>query len=188
MIQSQQCSYGQWLPHGVTMWDPHEKYGVDCKSVNIFQSVFWRKAPGKRMACIAAQSACYIGPELQNCPRWLEEGAKGVLVYMDQKTVALVRGLHWCKTALHWCKRLLGGHLFSRQRKKNLLHLLLTTLGNFEVSGLCSRHSGSQGLHWFVAHIGAKYPVFGSRLPGTNAQVPGSPHDLIRKRASYLLG
>ena len=51
-------------------------------------------------------------------------------------------GLHWCKTGLHWCKRLLGD-LFSRWLK-HLLHPLVATLGNSQVSGLCSRHSGSQ--------------------------------------------
>ena len=30
-------------------------------------------------------------PEPQNCPKWLGEGAKGVLVYADQKRVALVQ-------------------------------------------------------------------------------------------------
>ena len=51
------------------------------------------------------------------------------------------RGLHWCKTGLHWCKRLSGDSLSSWS--EHLLHLLLTTLGNLEVSDPCSRHSGS---------------------------------------------
>ena len=52
------------------------------------------------------------------------------------------RGLHWCKTGSYWCKRPLG-HRFSKW-PKHLLHPLLTTLGNYEASGLCSRHSRSQ--------------------------------------------
>ena len=36
-------------------------------------------------------SACYRGPSPQNCPKWLGEGTKGVLVCVDQKRVALVQ-------------------------------------------------------------------------------------------------
>ena len=63
---------------------------------------------------------------------------KKVFVYVDQSL------LHWCKRGLHlhWCKRLLGDHFSSWP--KHLLHPLLTTLGKSEVSGLCSRHLGSQ--------------------------------------------
>ena len=57
--------------------------------------------------------------------------------------------LHWCKRELHrcqtgfgWCKKLLGD--LCPLGPRHLLHPLLTTLGTFEVSGPCSRHSGSQ--------------------------------------------
>ena len=56
--------------------------------------------------------------------------------------------LHWCKRELHRCKtglrckRLLGD--LCSLGPKHLLHPLLTTLGTFQVSGPCSRHSGPQ--------------------------------------------
>ena len=50
------------------------------------------------------------------------------------------RGLHWCKTGLHWCKRLLGDPFCNWP--KHLLHPLLTTLGNFEVSASVAGTSG----------------------------------------------
>ena len=62
-------------------------------------------------------------------------------MYVDQKRVALVQNRE-NKTGLHWCKRLLGDPFSGSP--KHLLHPLLTTLGNFKASGLCSRHLGSQ--------------------------------------------
>ena len=42
-------------------------------------------------AGFATPAACYRGPKPQNCPKCLGEGAKGVLVYVGQKPVALVQ-------------------------------------------------------------------------------------------------
>ena len=44
-----------------------------------------------RCAMFATPSACYRAPKSQNFPKWLGEGAKGVLVYADQKPVRLVQ-------------------------------------------------------------------------------------------------
>ena len=63
---------------------------------------------------------------------------------MVQERVPKVFWRMWTKRLLHWCKRLLAEH-FSNW-PKHLLHPLLTTLGNVEVSGLCSRYSGSQAI------------------------------------------
>ena len=82
-----------------------------------------------------------------------KQGAKGVW-RMWTKIL-----LHWCKRGLHWCKTRSGDHLSSQS--KHLLRPHLTTLGTFEVSDPCSRHSGSQfykmaapilrapGIFWF---------------------------------------
>ena len=40
---------------------------------------------------VETRSACYRGPEAQKCPKWLREGAKDVLVHVDQNLVALVQ-------------------------------------------------------------------------------------------------
>ena len=92
---------------------------------------------------IATPSACYRSPKPQSCPKWLGEGAKRLL---DPGSKVLLhwckRELHRCKTGFRWCKRLLGD--LCSLGPKHLLHPLLTTLGTFEVSGPCSRHSGSQ--------------------------------------------
>ena len=50
----------------------------------------------------ATRSACYRGRKPQSCPKWLGEGAKGVLVYVDKSL------LRWCKRGWYQCKRLLG--------------------------------------------------------------------------------
>ena len=51
-------------------------------------------------------------------------------------------GCTGAKKGLHWCKGLLGDPFSSLS--EHLLHPLLTTLGNFEASGPCSRHLGSR--------------------------------------------
>ena len=84
------------------------------------------------------------GPEPQKCPKWLGEGAKGVLDQWRQSPLALCkRELHRCKTGFRWCKRLLGD-LCSLTPKTHLLHPLLTTLGNFEVRGPVAGTPGSE--------------------------------------------
>ena len=103
-------------------------------------------------AFLETQSACYRGPKPQQCPKWLGEGAKGVLAHGPKNLWHWYkRGLHWCKTGLHWCKTL-SQDLFSSW-SKHLLHPLLTTLGTLEVSDPCSRHSGSQDVSARVAHF-----------------------------------
>ena len=101
--------------------------------------------PPFKPACVATPSACYRGPKPQTCPKWLGEGAKGLL---DSGSKVLLhwckRELHRCKTGFRWCKRLLGD--LCSLGPKHLLHPLLTTLSTLEVSGPCSRHSGSQCL------------------------------------------
>ena len=63
------------------------------------------------------------------------KGLKGLLHWCK-------RELHGCKTGFWWCKRLLGD--LCTLAPKHLWHPFRTTLGTFEVSGPCSRHSGSQ--------------------------------------------
>ena len=109
----------------------------------IYQGVVLFLACMGKDTSFATPSACYRGPKPQKCPKWLGEGAKGLL---DPGSKVLLhwckRELHRCKTGFRWCKRRLGD-LWSLG-PKHLLHPLLTTLGTFEVSGPCSRHSGSQ--------------------------------------------
>ena len=103
---------------------------------------------------------CYRGPKPQKCPKWLGEGAKGLL---DPGSKVRLhwrkRGLHRCKTGFGWCKRLLGD--LCSLGPKHLLHPLLTTLGTFGVSGPCSRHSGSQPYSYQVGRHGGVESTFG---------------------------
>ena len=87
---------------------------------------------------VATPSACYRGPkpQPQKCPKWLGEGAKGVL---DPGRKGLPRV--FCTVQLSFAP---VQEDFCTLGPKDLLHPLLTTLGTFEVSGRCSRHSGSQ--------------------------------------------
>ena len=94
-------------------------------------------------ARFATRGACYRGWKPQNCPKWLGEGAKGVLVHVDQKPVALVQTrVTLVQNRVALVQETLGRPFL--QLAKHILHPLLTTLGNFEVSCLCSRHLGSQ--------------------------------------------
>ena len=87
-------------------------------------------------------------PETKNSQKVVRRGCKrsfGPRAPMASGTGAK-RELHLCKTRFwcHWCKRHLGD-LWSLGPKQ-LLRPLLTTLGTFEASGPCGRHSGSQCL------------------------------------------
>ena len=63
---------------------------------------------------------------------------KGVFAHVGQKPVALVQNRVGCIGARDSWETPFSSW------PKHLLRPLLTTLGNLEVSGLCSRHSGSQ--------------------------------------------
>ena len=84
-------------------------------------------------------------PKPQKCPKWLGEGAKGVLMSWRDglPRVSCTSATLICTSAteVHQCSRRLV-----HMRQKHLLHPLLTTLGTFGVSDPCSRHSGSQRL------------------------------------------
>ena len=81
-----------------------------------------------------------------NSPKWLGEGAKGVLVYVGQKPVRLVQK-EGCTGAKQGCTGARDSwETLSATGQNTFLHPLLTILQNYEVSGLCSRHSGSQSL------------------------------------------
>ena len=45
----------------------------------------------KAIFCLNRFLGWYTGPKAQQCQKWLGESAKGVLVYVDQKHVALVQ-------------------------------------------------------------------------------------------------
>ena len=97
------------------------------------------KVPGTEARCL-------------KLPKVLRRGCKRCFGVCGPKAccTGAKEGCPWCKTGLHWCKRLLGNY-FSRW-PNHLLYPHLTTLGNFEVSGLCSRHSGSQYITTFRLH------------------------------------
>ena len=133
---------------------------------------FWRDIPGvpeklTKKVCVtflapilATPSACYRGPKPQKCPKWLGEGAKGLLDPGSKVRLHWCkRGLHRCKTGFGWCKRLLGD--LCSLGPKHLLHPLLTTLGTFGVSGPCSRHSGSQPYSYQVGRHSGVESAFG---------------------------
>ena len=86
-------------------------------------------------------SACYRGPKPQ-LPKVVRRGCKRCL-YVDQKPAALVRErVTLVQNGDALVQETLGRSFL--QLAKTPLNPLLTTLGSFEVSGLCSRHSGSQ--------------------------------------------
>ena len=51
------------------------------------------------------RSACYRGPRIQKCPKWLREGAKGVLTSRRKRSPESV--LHQCNPILHQCNPIL---------------------------------------------------------------------------------
>ena len=91
---------------------------------------------------LEARSACYRGPKPQKYPMLLGEGAKGVLVHVDQKPLALVQE----RVALVQNRVTLVQDTLGRpslQLVNHLLHPLLTTLGTFESRTLVA---GTPGL------------------------------------------
>ena len=64
-----------------------------CGAVGVVEIVFIQGSAITVVSAssVATRSACYRGPKPQDCPKWLGEGAKGVLVYVHQKPVALVQ-------------------------------------------------------------------------------------------------
>ena len=84
-------------------------------------------------------SGCYRGRKPQNCPKWLGAGAKGVLASWREglPRVSCTRATLFCTSATLFRTSATG---LGPHTPKHLLHPLLTTLGNFEVSGICSRH------------------------------------------------
>ena len=104
-------------------------------------------------------------PDTSKLPKVLRRGCKRCFGAMWAKSLLhwCKRGLPWCKTGLHWCKRLLGG-LFL-QVPKTPFAPSPYHFGQFEVSGLCSRHSGSQILMSRVKNC--PETIFVSQLPRT---------------------
>ena len=52
---------------------------------------------------VATPSACHRAPKSQDSLKWLGEGAKGVLVYVDQKPAKLVQNEEGCTGAKQGC-------------------------------------------------------------------------------------
>ena len=63
-------------------------FGVDKGNNGVLRS---SPPPPEKKTVIATPSACYRGLKPRNCPKSLGEGATCVLVYVDQKRVALVQ-------------------------------------------------------------------------------------------------
>ena len=98
---------------------------------------FLKYSNPKKYPRVATPSACYRGPKPQKCPKWLGEGAKGVL---DPESKGLPKPC-FAPVQLSFAP---VQEDFAALGPKHLLHPLLTTLGTFEVSGSCSRRLGSQ--------------------------------------------
>ena len=113
-------------------------HGVTCvtgKKRSGFKSLpFWKPSSVLASPWLATPSACYTGPKPLSCRKWLGEGAKGVLTSRKNGLPRVS-----CTSAT----------LLRSTYTKHLTHPLLATLGNFEVSGPCSRHLGSQTLEGF---------------------------------------
>ena len=87
------------------------------------------------------------------CPKWLGEDAKGVLVHVDQKPVALEQE----RVALVQNRVVLVQDTLGRpplQLVKTPFAPSPTTSGTFEVSDACSRHSGPQAKSTFMQLMG----------------------------------
>ena len=118
-------------------------------------------------ACLVPPSACYRGPRTQNCPKPLGEGAKGVTSWRKGlPRVFCTSTTLFCTSATLFAP---VQQAFGPHTPKHLLHPLLRTLGNFEVSGPYSRHSGTQSLSFIKGILAIK------ALPGSNNQksLPG---------------
>ena len=100
------------------------------------------KAPNP--ARVATPSACYSGPKPPNSQKWLGEGAKGVFEPREQRSPESL--LHHPKPCFAPVQLSFAPmqEAFGALGPKDLLHPLLTTFGNFEVSGRCSRTFESQ--------------------------------------------
>ena len=99
------------------------------------------------------------GPETTKVPKVVKERVQKVFWTQGAKVLLLwcKRELHRCKTGFRWCKRLLGD--LCSLGPKHLLHPLLTILGTFEVSGPCSRHSGSYYMLGFCRDVVVNFAV-----------------------------
>ena len=94
---------------------------------------------------IATRSSCYRGPKPQNSPKWSGESAKGVLANCRKglPRVSCTSATLFCTSASLFCTSLTG---FWSTYAKTPFAPSPSHFGNFEVSGLCSRHFGSQPL------------------------------------------
>ena len=81
------------------------------------------------------------GPETSNCPKWLVEGARGVLTNCtkDLPRVSCTAATRFSPVQPSFApvQQAFGSHT-------------LTTLSNFRVSHPCSKHSGLQSLAWWT--------------------------------------
>ena len=83
------------------------------------------------------------GPETSELPKVVSRGCKSCFDLLEKGSPKSL--LHQCNPVLHQCNPPAPvQQAFGPHTPKHMLHPLLTTLGNFEVSGPCSRHLGSQ--------------------------------------------
>ena len=100
---------------------------------------------GGKSIKFVSRSACYRGPQPQKGPKWLGEGAKGVLTSSRDglPRVSRTSATLFCANAtLSWTSA--TGFWPTCTKTPFAPSPLLTTLGTFEVLDPCSRHSGSQ--------------------------------------------
>ena len=55
-------------------------------------------------SCLVTQRFCYRGPKPQKCPKWLGEGAKGLLGQGRQRPLALAQKRVWADPGVLWKK------------------------------------------------------------------------------------
>ena len=96
------------------------------------------KITGNRKKILTRRVQTYDPKCLLQRPETSKLSQKGVFAHVGQKPVALVQNRVGCTGARDSWETPFSSW------SKHLLRPLLTTLGNLEVSGLCSRHSGSQ--------------------------------------------